>query len=278
MNTRNIFLVSVVIFTGLLFIVPRSFIPSELGNTILTVVAFLFGIIAGFYIVVTTTDYNSLKTILASECAGWISLYDNVLVYDKQSAERLSSLIDEYERSAFDFELIDFAKSTHTQFRAIETFMVELPYKENMSSVHQNIRSNMDTIVTARQQLTVLGTKTLSPFQWTILSALAGLFVFSLYGLRSGELFFDVVTIVISSSVVLILLLIRDLDLYIWNEQTFGWDVFQDIFKSIGQLPYYPAEAIESGRVSTLEKEYRVGRYIDFPKSRERKIEIRKTA
>src|SRR3989344_9126930 len=169
---------------------------------------------------------------------------------------------------------VNFAKSTHAQFKTIETFIIELPYKENISSVHQNIRNNMDSIIVARQQLTVLGTKTLSSFQWTILSALAGLFIFSLYGLRTGELFFDIVTVVISSSVVLILLLIRDLDLYIWNEQTFGWDIFQNIFKAIGRLPYYPAESIESGRVRTPEKEYRLGRYIDFPKSRGRKIEV----
>lgn len=169
MSTRNTFLVSVVIFAGLIFVVPDSFISTELGNTILTVVAFLFGIIAGFYIVVTTTDYNSVKNILAVETAGWISLYNNVLIYDKQGAEKLSSLIDEYEIRAFDFEIIDFAKSTHAKFKAVEIFMTELPYKENMSSVHQNIRSNMDVIITTRQQLTVLGTKTLSSFQWTIL-------------------------------------------------------------------------------------------------------------
>jgi len=69
MNTRNIFLLSVVLFVGLLFVIPNSFISADLGNTILTVVAFLFGIIAGFYIVVTTTDYNSVKNILASETA-----------------------------------------------------------------------------------------------------------------------------------------------------------------------------------------------------------------
>ena len=276
MNTRNIFLVSVIMFTSLLFVVPEAFISTDLGNTILTVISFLFGIIAGFYIVVTTTDYNSMKSILATESAGWMSLYDNVLIYDKPSAEKLSLLIDEYERYAFDFELIDFAKSTHTKFKTIETFMVELPYKENMSSVHQNIRGNMDVITIARQQLIVLGTKTLSSLQWTILYALAALFIFSLYGLRTGELFFDIVTVTISSSVVLILFLIHDLDLYIWNEQTFGWDVFQNIFLSMGKLPYYPAESIEKGRVHPLEKEYRIGTYINFPASLERTIEIKK--
>src|SRR3989338_9756438 len=252
MSTRNIFLISLAVFIGLLFFTPHSFISTELGNTILTVVAFLFGIIAGFYIVVTTTDYNSLKNILASETAGWISLYENVLIYDKQSTLKLSSLIDEYMRRAFDFEIIDYARSTHTEFETVKTFVRELPWKENLSSAHEKIRDNMDVIITARQQLTVLGIRTLSTFQWNILWALAALFIFSLYGLRTGELFFDIVTVVISSAVIVILRLIHDIDLYIWNEKTFGFDIFQNVFKSIGQLPYYPGESVSEGRVHPL--------------------------
>ena len=276
MNTRNVFLISVVIFTGLLFIVPRAFIPAELGNTILTIVAFLFGIIAGFYIVVTTTDYNSVKDVLASEAAGWISMYQNVAIYDKKAADQLALLIDSFIIHAFDFEIIDYAKSTNDKFKSVETFMMELPYNKYFDTLHGVIRENMGSIVTSRQQLTVLGTKCLSAFQWIILWALAISFIFSLYGLRTGELFFDLVTVVISSSAVLILMLIRDLDLYVWNEKTFCFDIFENIFKSIGQLPYYPLELIKAGRVSPDDKEYRVGIYVDFPKNRVRTIEIRK--
>ena len=277
MNTRNIFLISLVIFIALLFVIPGSFIPTELGNTILTVVAFLFGIIAGFYIVVTTTDYNSLKSILAMETAGWISLHQNVLIYDKEVADKLTSLVDEYIRRAFDFEIIDYAKSTDKEFEAIKKLIRELPLKENLLSVYEKIRDTMDNIIVTRQQLTVLGARTLSLFQWTVLFALAIIFVLSLYGLRTGELFFDVVTVAISSSIVLVLLLIRDLDLYIWNEKTFGYDIFENVLKSIGQLPYYQAESIEQKRVQPHDKEYRIGTYVNFPKSIERKVEIQRT-
>jgi len=217
MNTKYVFLISVVIFVILLFVIPRSFVPTGLGNTILTVVAFLFGIISGFYIVVTTTDYNSVKNILATETAGWISLHQNILIYDKQVADKLASLIDKYILRAFDFEIIDYAKSTNDEFESIKELVRELPLKENLSSVYEKIRNVMDDIIISGQQLTVLGARTLSVFQWTILFALASIFTFSLYGLRTGELFFDVVTVAISSSIVLVLLLVRDLDLYIWN-------------------------------------------------------------
>ncbi len=278
MNTRNIFLVSVVIFTGLLFIIPHSIISPEsfLGNTVLSISGFLFGLFAGFYIIVTTTDYNSVKSILAAESAGWISLYENVLIYDKKSAGKLSSLIDEYERYAFNFEIIDYAKSTNDEFDAVTDFVRKLPYKERMSSVYQNVRNSFDVIVTARQQLTVLGERTLSAFQWNIFFALALTFIISLYVLGPGGWFFNMVTVVISGAVVLIMRLVHDIDLYIWNEQTFGWDVFQNIFRAIGQLPYYPGESIKQGRVHPAEKEYRVGTYINFPKSMERKIEIKR--
>lgn len=280
MNTRNIFLVSVVIFTGLLFIIPHALISPEsfLGNTVLSISAFLFGLFAGFYILATTTDYNSVKNILAAESAGWISLYENVFIYDTQSAGKLSLLIDEFERYAFNFEIIDYAKSTNIKFESISLFMKTLPYKESMSSVHQNIRTNMDAIVIARQQLTVLGERTLSLFQWAIFLALAVAFILSLYVLDPGGWFFNAITVIISSAVVLIMRLVHDIDLYIWNEQTFGWDVFQNIFRAIGQLPYYPGESIEARRVHPLEKEYRVGTYVNFPESMVRTIEIKKTS
>lgn len=274
MKTRNIFLISVLIFIILLFIIPSAFIQAELGNTILTVVAFLFGIISGFYIVVTTTDYNSVKNILATETAGWISLHQSILIYDKQVADKLSSLIDVYIIRAFDFEIIDYAKSTYNEFESIKKLTIELPFKEALSPIYEKIQNVMDGIIISRQQLTVLGTRSLSVFQWTILFSLALMFIFSLYGLRTGEVFFDIVTVIISSSIILVLLLIRELDLYIWNEKTFGYDIFENVLKSIGQLPYYPSESIRQKRVQPHDKEYRIGTYINFPKSLDRKIEV----
>lgn len=275
MNTKIIYFLSLVIFILLSFFAPRAFIAPELGNTILTISTFLFGIIAGFYIVVTTTDYNSVKSILATETAGWISLYQNIFIYDKQSADTLVPLIDKYILRAFDFEIIHYAKSTEQEFGVIKSAVLELPYKESYATLHGNIRNNIDSIVTTRQQLTVLGARTLSTFQWVVLFSLALLVILSLYGLRTGAPFFDIVTVLISSSIVLVLLLIRDLDLYIWNEKTFGFDIFENVLRAIGKLPYYPEESIKKGRIQVTEKEYRVGVCLDYPKCLTRRIEVR---
>ncbi|HEY4495031.1 MAG TPA: hypothetical protein VJC01_01115, partial [Candidatus Paceibacterota bacterium] len=212
MKANYIFFASLFIFTILLFLLPIGFISSDLGNAILTISTFLFGIMAGFYIVITTTDYNSVKSILASETAALISLYQNVLIYDKQSAEKLSLLIDEYVRNTLNYEIINYVRNTHRQFQNIQSAVRDLPIHDNLSSVYESIRNDMSNFIIARQQLTVLGAKTLSIFQWVVIFVLALIPLVSLYGLRTGEIFFDIVTVIVSVAVALILVLIRDLD------------------------------------------------------------------
>ena len=275
-RTRNVFMIAVLVFIALLFVLPTGFISSDLGNTILTIGTFLFGIIAGFYIVVTTTDYNSIKSLLAKEAAGLISLYKAVETYDRQSAKELANLIDEYIRKSFDYEIIDSTRGTTQEFGRIRNFVTSLPLKNELSSLHQVIVQTMAQIEEVIQQVTVLGSRTLSHFQWTVIILLGGVVVGSLYGLRTGELFFDIVTVLISSSIVLIFSMIRELDLYIWNEKTFSFEIYQNIFKTIDQLPYYPLESLQKGRIHPIENEYRLGIYLNFPKSFERKIEIQR--
>ena len=163
MKTQKVFFISLVVFIIFLFVVPNSFIPNDLGNAILTVLAFLFGIIAGFCIVVTTTDFNTIKTILASETAGWTSLYQNFLIYDKTLAKKLSSHIDAYIIRNFDLEVIDSTKATQTEFEIINKFVRELPLpiKSELSSTFEGIQNTMNDMIIARQQLVVLGKKTI---------------------------------------------------------------------------------------------------------------------
>ena len=67
MKIKEIYLISILVFIFLVLLIPDRFIEPETGNTILTIGTFLFGLLAGFYIVVTTTDYNNLKSILSTK-------------------------------------------------------------------------------------------------------------------------------------------------------------------------------------------------------------------
>ena len=107
MKIKYILPFSILLFFSLLFVAPTGFISSDSASIILTINTFLFGIIAGFYIVVTTTDYNSVKNLIGEETAAWITLHQNVSIYDKSLGDKLTLLIDEYVRKAFDFEIIE---------------------------------------------------------------------------------------------------------------------------------------------------------------------------
>ena len=160
------------------------------------------------------------------------------------------------------------------EFERIKELVRSLPIKSELSVVYQQILGNVQDLINTRQQMIVLGTKTLSLFQWGVLYILAAFVVLSLYGLRTGEIFFEVVSVLVSSATVLILSLIRDLDLYIWNEKSFGYDIFEQVFVAIGQKPYYPQESIMKGRIRPDESEYRLGILLDPGQNLERKIEV----
>ena len=51
-------------------------------------------------------------------------------------------------------------------------------------------------------------------------------------------------------------------------------DVFENVFKSIGQLPYYPEESIIKGRIVPQEVEYRIGRRVYSEGRASRKLEV----
>ncbi|MBI2483110.1 hypothetical protein HYV74_02930 [Candidatus Uhrbacteria bacterium] len=259
LRTRNVFFLTLLCTALALPLVPIGFIDQDSASTLLTVSTFLFGIIAGFYIYVTSSDYVQTKSLIAVETATWQSLYRSVAVYHAPAIPALQKQLDAYLRCSLDFEILDYVRGSRRAFDATVAVIRSLPYIPERGSVHQVILTELDAITTARQQLLVLGTKTLSAFSWTVLGSLALLVVASLYGSRTGEWLPDAAAILVTSALVLILLIIRDLDTYIWNERTFGFEVEENLFRSIGELPYYPEEAVRSGRVSPPDCRYRVG-------------------
>jgi len=148
---RKFFIFSVVIFSAIAYLLPINLINTDYGNVILTIATFLLGIFAGFCILVTTNDYNSVRGLAADETAAWISLYQTIRVYDASEAEKLKPLLSEYIIRSFDHDFIDYARETKREFESINNLVMLLPVVETRSSVHQNILDRMADITKARQ-------------------------------------------------------------------------------------------------------------------------------
>ena len=272
MKIYIIFILALLFFSILVSFVPSGFIPTNLADAILKTSTFLFAILAGFCIAATITDYNDLRTNISREIGEFINLYRNIYVYNQEQAQKLAALIDVYIRRTFDYEIIEYAKQTELEFANIEHFIKELPIEQEKISIFQKILSTMEQLTNSRQKLFVLNSHAVPKIQWIILVTLALTIIFSLLSFSTDNLFFKAMIVVISACLVLVLRLIQELDLCIWNEETFAYELYQNVFKAIGQLPYYPAESIKNGRYISEEKEYRVGTLID-PKTFERKID-----
>src|SRR3989344_1571776 len=141
---RRFFIVSVLLFALLAYIIPTGLINTDYGNVILTIATFLLGIFAGFCILVTTNDYNSVRGLAADETAGWISLYQTVGVYESGASEKLKPLLSEYIIRSFDYDFIDYARETKPEFEPIQELINNLPIVDARSSVHQNILDRID--------------------------------------------------------------------------------------------------------------------------------------
>src|SRR3989344_3276056 len=187
---RKFFFSSLILFGLIAYLLPTNLINTDYGNVILTITTFLFGIFAGFCILVTTNDYNTVRGLAADETAGWISLYDTLCVYSKSWADKLRPLLAEYIIRSFDYDFIDYARETKPEFRPIQDLVRNLPVEQEKSSIHQNILDRMNDVVLARQQLTALGNRSLSWLEWLVLFLLSFIIVATLYGLRTGSLFF----------------------------------------------------------------------------------------
>lgn len=263
-----------VILTVLLFVVPPGFINSEYAGNILTINTFLFGIFAGFCIAVTTADYNAIRSYAAEETGGLIGLWNTVKVHEVGAEKELGKRIGHYLIRSFDYDFINYTSQTQREFQAIQAYINNLKLYPERSSIHQNILSSMSDLNKTREHLMVLGTRSLSPLEWIVLYALGLLTIVTLYGIRTDDLFFNVVTITVSVSIGLVLILINNIDRYVWNEATFSFKTYNDVFIAMRELPYYPKEFIDAGIVTPQEKKYRVGILREPGKSFKRKIVV----
>lgn len=268
------FLLIVVLFTALLFVVPTGLIDSNYGNIILTIGTFLFGIFGGFCIVITTTDYNVVRNLASRETSSWISLYQAVVIYNKNIANEFKPLISKYIIRSFDYDFINYARETKKEFGEVVNYLTNIEIIENQSSAYEKMLDHMTGLVSARQELTTLGKKSLSFLEWGVLSILSIIVITTLFGLRGDAWFFDFVTVAVSSVIILVLLLINDIDRYVWNEASFSFEVFNNVLLAIGELPYYPAEFVSKGIVTPMEEKYRIGILTNPGKSFERRIEV----
>ena len=256
-------IVAFVAFILIAFFVPGGNPASSEIQLILTISTFLFAIVIGFYLSKYNTRYDTMRDLISSEDALFLTLFESVAFLGKEFTEAFRELIDRYYVIAFDFPLGEYykhnAKYIHLMYEELNKIQ-KFP-NEKAQDVFDDILGLLRDIEHGRNESSVLSHERITKGQWTILLLLGGIVLFSIFFLKTDVLHSQIITVLLATVLVLILLIIRDLQNFRLGGKELVGESGQEVFESIGKLRYHNLRYIEEGIVSIPEsiKEYRLG-------------------
>lgn len=243
--------------------------------TLLTVVSLIFAILVGFFIATATTNYLRLQSLVVDEDSTLISIFNLTKIVQPSSISKMRDVIDRYAISALDFELIDYVRKTQKEFGEVLSTIDEIsPQDEKGLELFGNLQDKRGEIVRARQEITLVAKRVVTPLHWMVLIFLAILLIFLLLALRDGNWVASLITSALSLATYLVLVLLYEVDSNIFLEELLAYENSQQIFQAIGTLKYFPNHALNNQRIKAPEEDYRVGIFKDYPHSLEKEIKI----
>ena len=255
-------LIAFIIFILLAFFIKGGG-PDGQVELILTISTFLFAILSGFFISRANSRYNRMKEAIASEDANWLSFLENSKFFSKTFHNRVTDLIDQYYVIAFDYELGQYYKHNAKHLKQLYTELRKVDMKKNAKAIDlfDDLIVLLAQIEQDRNITSVISQEKLGKGQWAVLVSLAGIIIFSVYILKVPTFYSEVTTVLLSTILVLVLFILRDLDRFKLFGQALVVESGEEVFESMGKLRYYNKREIEQGtvKVPKFVKEYRVG-------------------
>jgi len=262
--------IALVIFILILYIFPKNLVIPN-ASDMFTAAALLFGIIAGFFIAATLTNYFRFQSLVSVETGKLVSLYNTGILLNPTLKTKLLAAIDKYLIRAFDYELHEYIENTEKDFQNVIDVTKKVKKRDSDLFVHfLEIKGN---IRETRQEIMLTSRKILGVGHWIVLIILAIVVIFLIYIMRAPGTASSIFTVLIATITCLVLFLLYDIDSNYFAEKKIGFDVYERSFLELGLLPYYPFESIKKGRIKPKGK-CRIGTRIGDTNLMKRKIEV----
>ena len=249
------------------FALAAWLLPSHGGaddvQTILTISTFLFAIVSGFFLSRLNDRYNQVRELVASEDAKWLSFYETSVFLGDDFQKRIADIIDEYYIIAYDFDLGKYYKHNAPHVHRIYTELNKVKnFKNDVSSESfDELVGLLEEVERDRNESTVLSSEKVTLGKWSIMIILGGIIIFSIYYLRVDELYSHAIAVMLSSVLVLILLVMRDLQNFRLGGKPMVEESGEEVFESMGKMRYYNRHMIDQGfnLIPPDVTEYRLG-------------------
>ncbi|PIP65781.1 hypothetical protein COU77_03990 [Candidatus Peregrinibacteria bacterium CG10_big_fil_rev_8_21_14_0_10_49_16] len=251
-------LIAVLVFTGAAMLNPGAGDSPHI-ELLLTVSTFLFAILAGFYLSRINQRYDLVRGLLAEEDADWLTFYESSNFFEPKLREEVRELLDEYYIRTMDTDTMDYYKRTRVIFKKVHGALhrakpVDFPVITYMVELLANIEKT-------RNQISVIAAEKLRKGQWLTLIILSLIILFCLFYLQKPFIYSHVITILLSTVLVMVLLVMRDLANFRLGGELVAIESGQEMFELINKNRYYHEKLLKDGSVSIPKhiKKYRVG-------------------
>jgi len=248
-RSYQIIIFFLIIFGIAVFTLP-IFKPSDELKTLLTVSTFLFGIFGGFVITSRMSRFTRFRDLLTNETGFLISLYQYSNLVDEKFSKKIADLIDKYIVEGFLYEVYEYHRKTEASFYAIFNELKNFkPATENQKEALSQMKWVIRDMPKDREEMYVLEEDKISKLLNVTLLLLASVILFCLFYSRVDTLYSNIITIVLSTSVILVLALIRDLDQLNVGDYAIDYGIYFRLFDIIEKPRLYTSDAIKSRKL-----------------------------
>lgn len=261
----------VFLFILLLFVFPIGLFQGDTSD-IFTFSSVLFGLLVGFFIAATLTNYFRLQTLVSEQTTALISLYQRCKNLNSKIKNEVTEAIDQYLIALFDFEFTDYVDKTSSEFDKLIAVCSHIEFGD--SQLEASFYDFEQRLMGTTQEISLTARRLMEKSHWITLVLLAIANIFLLYSVRNDNWISAVLTVLLSSATVIVLFLLYAIDNNTFAEEKLAFAVFQQVFREIGQLPYYLENDVKQGRIILPKGKCRLGVYKNYPISYRKDIKI----
>lgn len=278
----HIGLISKIVLVGaacliLAFVLPILNIKA--ADSLLTAAIFIFGSLYGFEISMVISNFSILKTELAIENAGLLSIHHLGNIVGGEAGQKIDEKLENYILKAIDYPLTQHIKTDKDYFAIFEPIaaMTEVKgFQKGLAVTYLNEASLY--IPQSRSKVSAVAPRFVDPPVWVMLITLALFLVLILFIGRTDDLFSKFSVGIFATTIVGSLFLLDSIDSNQIQESYLEYGIFNETLETIGKIPYFPDFAIKQGIIKIPKnKAYRVGIFQHYPSLERTEIQTKES-
>jgi hypothetical protein len=232
---------------------------------------FLFGVLLAFTIARTRERLDLIRELTSKGNASLLAIHQMIAVFPEGTCTHVRELIDLELTTQIDYRLAD----NHLSYPA-HLDLVQAIYAIDPTTPQQQViyRKLVGACIQMGEDRALMDTSTgqsLSAVEWTGMLLLLAIIVALTIVMPGGTVWGALVAAALTGTMVILLIVLRQLDRLVWHEQASVWEPTSRLFRNMGLDPYVPRLVIDSGRFTPTGR-VRVVDYPDPYPDRSRKV------